>query len=95
MFNLTGGFIDNPVLTPQELLEIQRLNEWKEENGYNLNRLALATDDYISNLSLILRGKRAIPDSFKWRFTLAFGDAARDRIFQHATSVPTPVVEPA
>jgi hypothetical protein len=84
-----------PELSPQELLEIQNLNEWMTENGITRPMLVAATSDYHSNLSLIVRGLRAIPDSFKWRFTLAYGDAARDQVFRHATSVPVTVVEPA
>jgi hypothetical protein len=70
-----------PELSPQELLEIRCLNEWMVENKITRPMLVAATSDYHSNLSLILRGLRAIPDSFKWRFTLAYGDAARDQVF--------------
>jgi hypothetical protein len=59
-------------------------------NGYNMTQLADATNDHYPNLSRFLSYKRAISESFKWRFSRAFGDAARDEVFP-----PTPVVEPA
>jgi hypothetical protein len=79
--------MDEHELTPQERLEIQRLNEWKEENGYTLAAITYATKDHPPNVSRFLKGKRAISESFKWRFTVAYGDEVSNKVFPRTLEI--------
>jgi hypothetical protein len=59
----------------------QRLVEWVQEKNFDIDSLAAVTGDSYSNIYMMLRGKRPVNDSFKWRFASHFGWAEAERLF--------------
>jgi hypothetical protein len=62
----------------------ERLLRWMQEKGFDLDSLALVTDDSFSNLYLMLvsqKNARPISDKFKWRFAQHFGWEEATKIF--------------
>ncbi len=82
-------------LTPQDEAERQRLLAWMEANKYDIASLAEATSDYYANIHQMVNGVRRVSQGFKFRFGEKFGDAERNKLFRHDSSVATPVTEPA
>lgn len=75
-------------MTAQDQLELQRLLEWMEANGYTDSTLAEATGDFFANVNAMTRGARRISQGFKFRFGERFGDDERNRLFRHGEPTP-------
>lgn len=82
-------------LTPDELAERARLVQWMEANDYTPATLARATGDFYNNIQLMTYGNRRISQGFKWRFKLAFGDEAANRLFAADPATQVVIHEPA
>jgi plasmid maintenance system antidote protein VapI len=59
----------------------ERLLQWIKEQNISAARLANATGDHASAISMMTVGPREVSQAFKWRFGKAFGFDVAEQIF--------------